>query len=294
MDGSAVWGVTEIMFLGEGDPKAFQVFNDEITDNKSMEAHSGDQYLLCMSPKTGETSDWLISPEVKGGSKISFWMNICSGDYPEIVLVKYSTTGNNVADFTQSLADGYVCPDEAGWVKYEFTLPANAKYFALHHVGDDGNEQFGMMIDDISYEPADGSHGVDGYNVYRDGELIASGIKTNAYTDKGVDYSVPVMYAVKTLSTVNGELVESDRSNVVWATGESSVDDLTAGVATIMAVKGGVQLRDFAAGTAYNVSNAAGMVIAAGEIATDVETVALNAGIYVVKCGAAVVKVIVK
>ena len=58
--------------------------------------------------------------------------------------------------------------------------------------------------------------------------------------------------------------------------------------------KGVVTMRGFAAGTAYSVSNAAGMVMAAGNIENDTETVALPAGIYIVRCGSAAVKVVVR
>ena len=294
LDGSKVWTITEADFPGEGFEKAYQVFSTTSTNNGALASHSGEHYLLCMSPKSGETNDWLISPEVKGGSKFSFWMNICHADYPEVVLVKYSTTGNNPEDFKQTLADGYICPDNQGWTKYEFELPADAKYFALHHVGDDGYEQFGFMIDDVAYEAANGAYAIEGYNLYRDDALVASGVKDASFVDKGVDVSVPVRYYVKTLSKINEELVESDRSNVIWATDGSGVSEMGGGVATISGVKGAVKLNGFAAGTAYSVNDAAGIALAAGEVADDCETIALPAGIYIVRCGSATVKVVVK
>lgn len=295
LDKGKVWPVGEFDFPGEGREKAYQVFSQTVTDNATMAARSGEQYLLCMSPKTGTTDDWLISPEVKPGSKFSFWMNICSPDYAETVLVKYSTAGNEPADFKKQFDNGYICPDKVEWKRYEFTLPADAKYFALHHVGDDGNEQFGFMIDDISFEPVKGAATVEGYNIYRDDVLVKAGHSGTTFTDKDVDTSTPVRYLVKTLATVNGEQIESDRSNVVWATDGSGVGDLTGSApAMISGGKGVVTMRGFAAGTAYSVSNAAGMVMAAGNIGNDTETVALPAGIYIVRCGSAAVKVVVR
>lgn len=292
-DKAQVWGISEINFPGEGAPKGYQVFTSTSTQNQTMAAHSGEQYLLCMSPKAGVTNDWLISPEVKGGSKISFWMNICLADYPEVILVKYSTTGNNPEDFTNTLADGYVCPDEQGWAKYEFDLPADAKYFALHHVGEEGSEQFGFMIDDVAYEAANDAHQIAGYNLYRDNELIASCVNDLKYTDKGVDTSVPMRYHVKSVANVNGETVESERSNVVWATGGSNVEGVEGAMAAIAVVKGGVELRGFASGTAYSIADASGKVFAAGVTTGETKRVALPAGIYLVRCGAAVVKAII-
>lgn len=295
LDNAKVWTISEVDFPGEGYEKAYQVFSSTVTDNMSMAAHSGEQFLLCMSPKTGVTNDWLISPEVKGGTELSFWMNICHADYPETILVKYSTEGNEPEDFTKSLDNGYICPDEQGWFKYDFQLPADAKYFALHHVGDDGNEQFGLMIDDISYDPVSGVAPIEGYNLYRDEQLIGSGLKETTYFDKGVDTSVPVRYLVKTLSTINGELVESDRSNVVWATGTSGIGDIASdGFVTISGEKGFVRMCGFASGVPYVISNVAGAMVSAGNICDDVENVEVPSGIYIVKCGSFVMKVIVK
>ena len=56
----------------------------------------------------------------------------------------FYTEGMSLKILRKSLDNGYICPDEQGWFKYDFQLPADAKYFALHHVGDDGNEQFGL------------------------------------------------------------------------------------------------------------------------------------------------------
>lgn len=294
-DDAKVWGISEVSFPGEGAEKAFQVFSATITDNLSMAAHSGEQYLLCMSPKTGESDDWLISPEVKGGSKVSFWINICMEDYPETVLVKYSTTGNEPADFKELVTDGYVCPENTVWEKFEFTLPADAKYFALHHVGEDGSEQFGFMIDDISYEPADGAAAVEGYNLYRDDQLIAAGLTAPGYVDKNVDTSVPVRYVVKTLATVGGEKVESDRSNVVWVTDETSgVGDVLSGAKGIAGGRNEISIRGFETGSRYVVMTASGIVVATGAVGSNDVRVSAEAGVYMVKCEDATAKVIVK
>lgn len=294
LDESRVWTITEIDFPGEGAAKAFQVFNSTITDNKSLAAHSGEQHLLCMSPKTGETNDWLISPEIKGGSKVSFWMNICSADYPETLLVMYSTTGNNPDDFKNTLDDGYICPEEAKWEKHEFTLPADARYFAIHHVGEDGNEQFGLMIDDIAYEAASNANSPESYNVYRDDTLVGTGIVSESFIDEGVAASLPARYYVKSVATINGEKVESDRSNVIWATGDSSVDGISGGIATIETGNGEVLMKGFDIGTDYTITNVAGVVIAKGKIAADTERCKLSAGVYIVKCGTTAVKVVVE
>lgn len=294
LDKSKVWTITEVSYPGAGLPKAFQVFSTSVTGNQAMAAHGGEQYLICMSPKTGSTDDWLISPEVKPGSVLSFWLNICHEDYPETVLVKYSTSGCEPSDFTHDLDGGYICPETVGWNRYEFTLPADARYFAIQHIGDDGNEQFGFMIDDIAFEPLKGAPVIEGYNVYRDDDLIASALATPGFVDSGVDTSVPVRYYVKALATVNNERIESDRSNVVWSTELGAVEDVMDGSAYVTAGKGCVILRGFSAGTRFTITDASGVVVGTGCLDSGYFKASVAPGVYVVKAGSGAYKVIVR
>ena len=294
LDGGKEWGIGEVTFPGKGAAKGFQVFSNTITDNPLFKAHSGEHYLICISASKVASDDWLISPEVVGGSEMSFWMNNMSSDYPETVLVMYSTTGNKPADFTKMLADGYVCPDETGWNEYSFTLPADAKYFALHHVAEDPEAAFGFMIDDIAYEAAKPTATLDGYNVYRESDAVANEIGETGYTDKDVDLSEPVRYYVMTVGTVNGEKVEGNRSNVVWVE-STGVEDITLnGDKTIRGTEGAIVLEGFAAGEKFAVCNISGATVATGTVENDVTTVGMNAGIYIVKCSKTAAKVVVR
>ena len=291
LDGGDVWSIAELNYPGKFEPKAFQIITGKGADNPLLQAHSGEYYLMCLSAKKGISDDWFISPEIKGGSSLSFWMNICDPDYPETVLVKYSTSGREPSDF-RDLDGGYVCPDERQWTRYDFTLPADAKYFALNHVGDDGQEQFGLMIDDISFSPVDALP-AESYNVYRNHELIASGITSTGYTDTGANPDEPVLYTVKTVSTVNGEKVESDRSNAFWID-ISGVDSAICSEGSVRAEGRTVVLEGFAAGSRFAVVNAAGIAVASGEISSDKECVTLSAGVYVVDCRGRHTKVIIR
>lgn len=293
LDKGKVWSISEVNYDAKTVEKAFQVFSSSITDNPILAAHSGEQYLLGMSSSKGKTDDWLISPEVKGGSKMSFWMNICDPQYPEVILVKYSTAGKETHDF-KDLDGGYICPDKRGWAKFEFTLPDDAKYFALNHVADDGNEQFGMMLDDISFEPTEGAVVPESYNVYRDNELIASNLDKPGYVDKNVNVEEPVRYFVKTVSTVNGEKVESDRSNVVWAKDESALETIDASNSNVRALREMIEISGFDEGTPYHVFDATGREIASGVCRGVTTSIHISSGFYVVRCGNKAVRLIVK
>ena len=220
-------------------------------------------------------------------------MNICDGQYPETIIVEYSSTGNEPSDFT-GLKGGYICPDQHGWLKYTFTLPEDARYFALHHVGDDGDAQFGLMIDDLSFTPLEGAPVVEGYNLYRDGELLIGGLTTPGYVDNTVDLSAPVMYTVKTLSTVNGEKIESDRSNVIWAGEGSAVDNIISHATAVRGGKNYISIAGLRQGAEYFVADTNGRIITSGESSGKLIVINATPGVYVVTAGNEKAKVIVR
>ena len=294
LDGGTVLGIGEVSFLGKYQPKGYQVFSSTITDNPYLQARTGNHLLLAMAAANGPTSDWLISPEVAGGSEVSFWINVLLDEYPETVLVMASSTGNDPDDF-EEIDGGYCCPDAAGWTHFSVKLPADARYFALWHVADDGTQQFGFLLDDLSFEPLHPSVTLESYNLYRDGELIAKELTSCGFTDTETDADTPHMYVVRSVGTVNGEKVESDRSNVVWSGDAGSLGNLTANShRTITAGKGCVVLKGFAQGNTARVYNAAGSEIAAARITAAETSVNVAPGIYMVECNGHRAKVAVK
>jgi hypothetical protein len=202
----------------------------------------------------------------------------------------YSKSGDDVDDFVE-IADGEITPTVRKWQQYTFTLPSDAKYFALWQNNHDGNSAFGIRLDDVAYEAANPVAVMDGYNLYRNGELLVSGLTDNSYVDKDVDLSGPVQYILRTTGIVNGERVESDRSNVVWA--------YEAGVAAVAADRSIRTQRGeiIVAGHANDriiISDAAGRVYARGVVANDIESYNIPQGVYVVRCGVSTAKVVVK
>ena len=244
-----------------------------------------------MSSTSGKTDDWLISPEVKGGTEVSFWLDVLDPQYPETIYLMYSKSGNDVNDFVQ-VSGAEITPEERGWQQYSYTLPSEAKYFAIWHNGFDGANQFGVRLDDIAFEAANPVAVMDGYNLYRDGSLLASGLQTVSYVDAGVDISAPVQYVVRTTGIVNGERVESDRSNVVWVS-QSGVSGVATVDKSIRTSRGEIIVAGHT-GDALVISDAAGRVYVCGTVATELDSYSIPAGVYVVKCGANRAKVIVK
>lgn len=205
-------GTTEqntINWPGYSLPSAWTVVDPSkinFTSDDRFKAHSGAQYVLARaaylspdeenSPK--QSSDWLISPEVVGGTPISFWYNTVSGAQKEYVELWYSTGGTVVDTANAELTD---TPNLNGnfrkirtfskigseaWEKCSAVLPKDAKHFALVYRS---WNTAGAMIDDISYTPATPEQWeIDHYSLWRSQDAnapvcIAENISDLNYTD---------------------------------------------------------------------------------------------------------------
>ena len=268
---------------------AFNVINANALDSyfsDDLTAADGEQCLIAFCPADGSASDdWLISPELVAGTSFSFMAKPLTLQYgPEVLEICYSTGSINPADFKVLES---IEVDEDGWSEFELKLPAEATRFAIHYTSVD---IFGVMIDAIRYTPKDASE-LTGYDVYRfeDGK---DAVKLAHVTDcKYADTDVVSTgsynyYVIPTLA--NG--AEGEKSNVV-AVYPLGVDNVKA-TRSILSGRGEVIVNGFA-GEKLNVSNAAGQSFIF-EAASDNESISVPAGVYVVKSGKTVVKVLVK
>lgn len=183
-----------------GNPMAFQVNKNgepyPALDLKtySINSHSGTQSLIAWGAVEGASSDWLILPELfPGETTISFWAHATPMGYgaspSEKLDVYYSTTGNDISDFT-AFAEGVDVPaglqsdSENGFHFFEYTLPEDAKYAAVR-ISLSTNMNKSVVIDDISYTAASSPIElleIKGYNIYRDGVKIGTS-DTEEYID---------------------------------------------------------------------------------------------------------------
>lgn len=187
-DNYYAYGWSGVTFPGQDKPRAYIVFNPfnyfDLTGSTSLVPYSGDQYLLSQDASVDEnynvvtTDDWLISPALSGNAQtISFYATEITDQYGhEHYQVLYSSTDTNPESFTV-LVDDHATTE---WEEVTVDLPAGAKYFAIRNISED---VFGLMIDDVTYEPAAGGafagvKAADGevvaYNIYRDNKLIAT------------------------------------------------------------------------------------------------------------------------
>ena len=160
--------------------------------------------------------DYLISPAIKGGTEMSFYLkkidkNI-SGETYEIM---YSTTTQEPSAFK------VLTTDEApgDWQQIKVTMPTDARYFAIHYTG---KLKDGIMVDDISYVPVLYALSIDGFNIFHNGKKInEETVKSANFTDKNISeerhgYQVSVVY----------NLGESNASKIVYVDNTSDIENV--------------------------------------------------------------------
>lgn len=220
---------TSYVYPSENKQFAFTIFNGNDYDGEGLDlayynpgfaAHSGSKYAMSPYRYTAssypEPDEWLISPALSGKEQTVtlYAMNLATSDkvYTETFDVLASTTDKQQESFTKigdtQKADGTnVYSQQANWKEISVTLPEGTKYFAIHqNTASDDTYLFGL--DDITYERAMNDGTVIGYNIYRDGELIATVDGTaTGYTDSDDDgeehtYNVTVVYQDADSNTV--------------------------------------------------------------------------------------------
>lgn len=276
LDGKKTYSYDQSQFDAATLPKAFMVVNPDYLNNKlvaeNYTPHSGKQYLVAFCPADGsKANDWLISPEVKPGTVVSFYVStVVLSSYNEEYEICYSTTGNNPSDFKvleKKTANG------VDWKGVAVMLPEDAKYFAIHYVSMD---VFGLMIDDIDFTPVINEGSDFKYNVYENGELIASALSDTEYKVTGVT-SFDNLYNVT--SVVDGK--EYAFSNTAIPN-MASVDNAVYGNRSMTVVGRNIVLNGYE-GCNVAIFSADGRTVYSGRIASASFTVTLPQGIYVVK-----------
>ena len=269
--------------IGGLTPASFFVFDSSLPQFGSvLAAYSGDKYLAAMyRADDGETDDWAISPLLTGDAqRISFVAKSLSSaaEEAEHIQVLYSTTGTQIADF-KAISDFRSVP--SSWTKMTYNLPAGTKYFAIRS---SSTGSFMLMIDDITYTPAVDleEYKVIGYPVYREAVRHNSDIVTEkAYHDaEGEDdhtYVVTAVYENKG---------ESGASSAARLSGLESVM-----MKFNVSVKDGSILISGVSDEEVSVTALNGMNIHTGH--GDAKITVTN-GVYLVKVGKAVIKVLVK
>ena len=187
----------EAFAFGIWEPEA--IFEGFVEKNPSFAPHSGNKYAAAVYSSVNkefvDADNWLISPTLSGDAQTVKFYALNQGDaqniYPEEVVLLYSTDGST--DTSKFIPVDTIVIDQDEWTEFSFDVPAGATNFAIRHTTKDGG--FVLAIDDITYIAGIGMP--IGYNIYRNGELVAT-VNGNAssYTDTAIQGDGVYKYAV--------------------------------------------------------------------------------------------------
>ena len=279
----------DYQYPNAGYQMAFQVFNPSAINMKGdlWTPYLGNQMAVCFAAAERNNDDWLISPEVKGGSTVTFMARSVVDYYGLDKFFFCYSSGDEVkiADF-KPIGKVNVVP-ASEWTRYEFTLPEDARYFAINCVSE---ITYALLIDEVTYESASADVlEFRGYNIYRDGTKINAGIvEENEYIDSDPKSASegPSLYNVTAIFD-KGESCLSNNALVDY----SSVEGIAGDLMRINVTEGAIEV--LYAGCEVTVCDINGIVIFNGE-AGDYVRVAVQPGIYMVKAGNRVLKAIVR
>ena len=250
---------------------------------QKLMGHTGSKSICCFAADDRANDDWLVSPELPGMAQtVTFWAKSFDAQYLETFEFLYSTTDNNRDSFKSVAIERDIADD---WNEYSFQLPEGTKYFAIRCIS---NDCFIFMVDDISFALESTEIHLKGYDVYRDGVKVNDALVTECgYTDANVEegshnYNVVVVY----------DEGESTLSNtvVVEASGIESIASASVGIA---ADKGAVVVTG-TEGLNVSIVNAAGLTLHNAVATGSTVRVSVLPGVYVVKAGTKVAKLVVK
>ncbi len=214
-------------FDNENADKAFQVWCPmalglDAESAPNLMPYNGDKCLIAwyanisMDGAQPYNDDYLISPAIKGGTEVSFYMKKIDKNLTgETYEIMYSTTTQDPSAFKVLTTD----EAPAEWQQIKATMPEDAKYFAIHYTA---KLKDGIMVDDISYVPVLYALSVDGFNVFRNGkQMNEETLKTANFTDKNIGeerqgYQVSVVY----------NLGESNASDIVYVNDVSDIENV--------------------------------------------------------------------
>ncbi len=269
---------------------AFMAFNPEEAgiDSELWTPYSGNQMAVSFASVEGQNDDWLISPEIVGGSEVSFYAKSPSLYYGEEEFYFCYTTEVDPMIITNyiNLSDLEKAPTSV-WTKYTYTLPENATYFAIHAVS---NNRFALFIDEVTYEGKESvSLELQGFKVYRDKALLVNGVVEDfTYTDvTATEEGRVYTYNVSTLYDKG----ESALSNTVSIT--SGIENVSGNLPLYYVNNGVLYIKDVidAAVTVCAMNG----VTYYNQVATEnLITLSLPAGIYAVSINGVTGRVIIK
>lgn len=263
-----------------GVPKAWQVFDYQDAGFDYIYAGylASTKSLIVFAPIDGRfaADDWLISPEIKGGTLLTFYLRPLHFAYgSETVEILTSSTGTDIADFsllsTYQTAQGDPTATPY-WEEVEVTLPQDARYFAIRYASKD---IFGLQMDDIIYTPAQQEENDLRYTILRNGEVIASGLTDTYFAHETLAAGTYQIAAEKAYGGLH------PLGNAVFVEGASGLGSLSADTFKVSGHRGYLAIQG-AEGRRVDVLTPDGKIVYSNPAAPASLEVPLAEGLYIV------------
>ena len=177
-DNTETGGFSGFNFTGEESKMAYIIMDKGSISNLNA-GHSGNKFLAALWTQNVQNDDWVISPELNFTENFtfSFWARSNHTTYAsEKFYAAYSTTGNSASNFIN--LNNTATTTTNAWTQYSYTVPASAKYVAIHCVS---NDQYMFGVDDITIS-GNVISGAASINLYDNGILVASNLTSGTYT----------------------------------------------------------------------------------------------------------------
>ena len=172
------------------------------------------------------------------------------------------------------------------WTRFEFTLPADAKYFAINCVS---SNTYALLVDEVSYESVNADLlEFRGYNVYLDGVRINDQIvEDNEFVDRNPQIEGEHIYNVTAIFDKGESCLSNDYSFNL-----SGVNTLAADGMAVKAGRNCIIVTN-AGGKEVTISAVNGMVMFRQDVG-DYARISLDPGIYMLRAGDRIVKIVVR
>jgi hypothetical protein len=163
LDLKVTWDVPETDFPNENYIGSGIIFNPSACTEDVSEAtnysirETGLKYVSFWSAIGGENDNYLVSPKIDltdvTNPSVSFWVKELTDAFGnEEFEVYISTTGNEVADFTDNISGVEQLEGDCVWYNYTYdlnTYTGEQIYIAIHHISGD---TYAMHVDDFKVE----------------------------------------------------------------------------------------------------------------------------------------------
>lgn len=283
------WGVRGLKFPEMGTPFGWILFDPQALNLTEEDAQGlwgcdGAKFMASFGHENGANDAWLISPYMAGKPQtVTFMGRAVTDTYAASQIeVLWARELNDTTDF--NVLTRIDLTDE--WAQYAFDMPENAHYFALRTV----SNNYLIMVDKVEYTYDSDLVGlyIDGYDLYRDDEIINTELIPNTATEY-VDAASEGMheyYATVKYNNDKHSMISNTLTVDVTLDGIGSVES----GATKVSVNGHVIVVEGAESTLIAAID--GKLVYNGN--DQLVSVEVATGVYIVKTNDVTVKVIVK